>query len=281
VEQGTVLVFDDTLGDTTEQGGAYFITKHTSLEYTDLFSSAAQISLQVVADRLAGVADTPLTLALEHSANGYDWKPKNGVPELWCALGGGVETASFAGGERWPARPSLRFVRLRIDAGDGKNPFALNLKVVVAARMRGERSLPFHGDLDTLREHLPWAELLFSVRGEVLNELRQLVLSTGHLDEEARAGEVIRGLSERSQREVFGLVSRVRKMDVDAKRLLLSLSRGVVELLSTDLEEHEAEHGATARHHHVAHDAGVAESEVATEGELADGAGSHFEADRG
>ena len=240
MRQDAVMVFDDTMGDTTDTGGTYFSTQHTSLEYTDLLSSAAQITLQVVADRLAGSTDTPLSVALEHSANGYDWKPKNDTPELSGAMGGHEKLASLAGGERWPARPSLRFVRLRIDAGDRKTPFAVQLKVYVTARVRGSRSLPLHPDVDVLLERLPRAELLFGVRGEVLNELQQLLLGTSHLAGEARSGEVIRGMRERSKHEVSGMVRRIQRMDVDSKRLLLGLSRGLTELLSADLREHDA-----------------------------------------
>ncbi|KYG09322.1 hypothetical protein BE21_18480 [Sorangium cellulosum] len=156
-------------------------------------------------------------------------------------------TATFAGGESWPGRSSLRFVRLRIDVGDessGSGQFSVDLKVYATVRKRGAELLSWDEDGDVLPERLPLADILFGVRGEVLDELRELVLGAGHLEGEARYAEVIGGMSLRSKREVFGLVRRVQHMDVESKRLLLSVGRGVVKLLSAELGEEEADAGA-------------------------------------
>ncbi|AUX47835.1 uncharacterized protein SOCE26_093600 [Sorangium cellulosum] len=108
-------------------------------------------------------------------------------------------------------------------------------------RKRGAAHLPWDEDQEASLERLPLAELLFGVRGEVLDELRELVLGASHLEGEARHVEVIGGMSLRSKREVFGLVRRIQGMDLESKRLLLSLGRGVVELLSAELGEEDDE----------------------------------------
>ncbi|KYG09323.1 hypothetical protein BE21_18485 [Sorangium cellulosum] len=81
VERSFVMVFDDTLSDMYGAGagppGAGFIRKYTSLEHTDIFSSAGQLCLQAVMQRIGGLSELPLRITMEHSANGYDWKPKH------------------------------------------------------------------------------------------------------------------------------------------------------------------------------------------------------------
>jgi hypothetical protein len=244
------MVFDDTLSDmfvgAAVPEGAYFIRKYTSLEHTDMLSSAGQLCFQAVMDRIGGSRDLPLEITMEHSANGYDWKPKNSGSEVSGVLPANGKTATFAGGESWPTRPSLRFVRLRIDVGDGSGTFSVAVKVYVTIRRRGEELLPWDEDSEDSSEHIPLAELLFGVRSEVLDELRELVLGASHLDGEARYTEVLGSMSLRSKREVFGLVRRVQHMDVESKRLLLNLGRGVVKLLSAELDEEEEDAGARA-----------------------------------
>jgi hypothetical protein len=250
VERSFEMVFDDTLSDmfvgAAAPEGAYFISKYTSLEHTDMLSSAGQLCFQAVMERLGGSADLPLKVTMEHSANGYDWKPKNSGSELSGVLLATSKTATFAGGESWPTRPSLRFVRLRIDVGDGSGQFSVALKVYATVRKRGAELLPWDEDSDALPERIPLAELLFGVRSEVLDELRELVLGASHLDGEARYTDVLGSMSLRSKREVFGLVRRVQHMDVESKRLLLNLGRGVVKLLSAELGEEEEDAGARA-----------------------------------
>ncbi|WP_437656914.1 hypothetical protein [Sorangium sp. So ce1182] len=187
---------------------------------------------------------------MEHSANGYDWKPKNSAPELSGSISPGQDTVALAGGESWPTRPSLRFVRLRIDIGDNIDRFSVTLKVHATVRRRGAGLLDLDEDVDDddSPRPLPLAELLFGVRGEVLDELRELALNASHVDEEARHAEVIGRMSLRSKREVFGLVRRIQGMDVESKQLLLSLGRGVVKLLSAELGEGEEGKGAGAEH---------------------------------
>ncbi|HTN89034.1 MAG TPA: hypothetical protein VL242_35395 [Sorangium sp.] len=251
MERSFVTVFDDTLSDMSAGAVPYlrFIRKYTSLEHTDMLSSAGQLCLQAVMQRIDGIRELPLEITMEHSANGYDWKPKNAGPELSGVLLEDDETATFAGGESWPGRSSLRFVRLRIDLGDpssGSGAFSVALKVYATVRKRGSDFLSWDEEGNFLSERLPLAEILFGVRGEVLDELRELVLGAGHLEGEARYTEVIGGMSLRSKREVFGLVRRVQHMDVESKRLLLSLGRGVVKLLSAELGEEEEDAGARA-----------------------------------
>ncbi|WP_437576465.1 hypothetical protein [Sorangium sp. So ce887] len=255
MERSFVMVFDDTLSDMHEgaavPAGAGFIRKYTSLEHTDMLSSAGQLCFQAVMQRIGGIRDLPLEITMEHSANGYDWKPKYSGSVLSGVLLEDDETATFAGGESWPGRSSLRFVRLRIDVGDasgGSGAFSVALKVYATVRKRGADLLSWDEDGDFLSERLPLADILFGVRGEVLDELRELVLGAGHLEGEARYAEVIGGMSLRSKREVFGLVRRVQHMDAESKRLLLSVGRGVVKLLSAELGEEEEDAGSRAEH---------------------------------
>ncbi|XXY54665.1 hypothetical protein WME91_26385 [Sorangium sp. So ce269] len=246
MEQTVVTVFDDVMSDMALSGGTYFITKYTSLEHTDVLSSAGQIGLQAVMQEIWLLKPLPLTITMEHSANGYDWKPKHSAPELSGWIYPGNDTVALAGGESWPTRPSLRFVRLRIDIGDEQARFSAALKVHATVRRRGAGLLDLDEDVDEddSPKPLPLAELLFGVRGEVLDELRELALNASHVDEEARHAEVIGRMSLRSKREVFGLVRRIQGMDVESKQLLLSLGRGVVKLLSAELGEGEEGKGA-------------------------------------
>jgi hypothetical protein len=237
VKQAVVQVFDDHLADMAPRGGKYRVTKYTSLEHTELLSSADQIGLQAVVGLVSGKAEVPLSITVEHSGNGYDWKPKNAAPEISGAIPSTATTSTLVGGERWPVRPSLRFVRLRIDAGDSANPFALALKVYVSARSRMIR-LPRHEpEPPPLPRRFPRAALLFGVRDETLRELHELVQASQHIEGAARYDQVMSGMSARARHEIARLVVRLRGLDPNSKRLIVSIARGVIRLLSEDPAE--------------------------------------------
>jgi hypothetical protein len=233
VKQAVVQVFDDHLADTTPRRGAYRVTKYTSLEHTDLLASADQLGIQAVAEVIEAGADVPLVVAIEHSANGYDWKPKSPTAEIAGTIPAGAGTATLVGGERWPARPSQRFVRLRIDAGDGDRPFAITVRVLVSVRNRAvpaPRRSP--ADATVPRVPFPTTASLFGVRNEVLREIHDLVLSSQHLDPPARHAHILRNLSLGSANEVTRLVGRLRALDAGSKEILIAMARGLIRLLS-------------------------------------------------
>jgi len=237
VKQAVVQVFDDHMADLAPREGKYLVTKYTSLEHTEVLTSADQIGMQVVVDVISASLDVPLTVTVEHSGNGYDWKPKSATPEISKSIPSAAKTITLVGGERRPVRPSQRFVRLRIDAGDSANPFAITLKLYVSARGREER--PPLPDPNSIRlpEHLTRTALLFGVRDDTLREIQDLVLGSQHLDGAARYDEVIRGMSAQAKREVSQLVGRLRGLDPDSKQLLVGIARGVISLLSAPAEE--------------------------------------------
>lgn len=95
------LVFEDALSDETV----------TSPVWDHLLGSADRLSLQVIAENVSGT-DPMITVTVEQSSDGVNWKAKNILPEIDTTLVPG-DTNVLTGVELGDA-PSRARVRLRV-----------------------------------------------------------------------------------------------------------------------------------------------------------------------
>jgi hypothetical protein len=234
MQQAIVKVFDEYLSDTTPSGGTYLVTTSTSLEHTELLSSADQIGLQAVVHVLSSAGNLPLTIAIEHSANGRTWKRKNVSAEINAALDISTGTRAYVGGEGFPARASQRFVRLRIDVGDGHTPFSVRLVIEASTRTRTKR-LPPTAQVPSPPQPLKFARVMavLGLRQEAILELERLARSADHSSSAERSAFILQSLSGPSKAELWRFVRELRSLDPRSKQLLINAASGLVKLLSS------------------------------------------------
>jgi len=233
MQQAVVKVFDEHLSDTSPSGGTYLVTTYTSLEHTELLSSADQIGIQAVVYVLSSTGNLPVTIAIEHSANGRTWKRKNASPEINATLDISSGSRSYVGGEVWPPRASQRFVRLRIDVGDTHNPFSVRLTIEASTRTRTKR-LPRMEPPPPALPPLKFARVAaaLGIRQQTILELSALAGRATHPTREERSAFVLQGLSMPAQAELGRFVRDLRSLDDRSKRLLVEAASGLVQLLS-------------------------------------------------
>lgn len=217
MRQANAVVFDERLADTALREGAYRISTTTGLEHAELLSRAGRMGLHVVADVALAPAPQPLTIAVEQSADGREWRRRGDEPALAGTLAQG--TTSLVGGDPSPHVPRQRFVRLRIDVGDGRHPFDMQLRVLVTARGRS----PAHADCSCA----PAPERAAPLRRETLVELHGLAREAHHADAGTRLRHVLDHLSPRSRRELESVAKRLASMDSSELRLMEALARGL------------------------------------------------------
>src|SRR6266487_3505065 len=112
----TALVFDDTIHTTT--------SVYTSHAHNDVLGSADKLCIQAVADEIANVTSPTLTVAIEQSADGRFWTPKNGTPEISAASTPSGATTPLVGNDAGTT-PSLCLIRLKLTlGGTGGTPAA-------------------------------------------------------------------------------------------------------------------------------------------------------------
>ena len=99
-----VLVYD---GFVTPGVAAY-----TGVQHADALALGDQVGLQAIVDRGAGGS---FTAAIEHSGDGIAWTQKNPTPEIDAAPIFAGKPTSLYGGEVYPTRQSLAYVRIRIE----------------------------------------------------------------------------------------------------------------------------------------------------------------------
>lgn len=100
------LVFEQVV----HSGTSFF----TSRRFDNIFGSKDVLAINVVADN-ANIRGA-LSVAIEHSGDGINWKQKNATPEINSVTVGTSTNTDVIYGADASFAPNLQFVRLRIDA---------------------------------------------------------------------------------------------------------------------------------------------------------------------
>jgi len=158
----------------------------------------------------------PLSVTLEHSADGQNWQQKNHVPEISGTVPYAGGTIVFYGGERWPALPSQRFARLCLNVGGSVGAFAFHVLIHAVNRTRVSRA-----PRPAAHSHLPGDATLFGARREALTEIQSVLSSTTDALPADRAELLLRRLSPEAHRELHTFQTRLASLDPEAKRAVL------------------------------------------------------------
>lgn len=207
------LVFDGALE--ARGPGAKWAQTYTSVGHTDYLSAPGRLSLSASGEVKSRKA-TPLVVVLEHSADGIHFEPKHDVP----LVAGLLQTGQvLAGGEPLygPSkveRPSLRFSRLRIEAGDRRTPFWLRL--ALRAEKRGEARV--RGSADVPSELRGTA--LFGLRFETLAEAHEVVRASLSSSGRARVEQVFPQLRRETQNDLLRVAVGLSSLDGEQKQLV-------------------------------------------------------------
>lgn len=227
---GTLLVFDERLN---AEGG---IILYTSLEHTDFLSDAERIGIQAIFSASAPATSGTLTLSvhIEQSADGRNWLAKNATPELSGVINMSPIRGqwSLIGGESWPPRPRLRFVRLAININTHfASPPASRLQLFVTAR--SQRSA-------AAREPVVAPPRLVPVtRREAMGRLLGMRPSTfDEVETQLHAvqpgdgpGQLINRLSPSARADLEHVTSNLRNLGPEQKHAALTFTNALASLL--------------------------------------------------
>lgn len=228
----THLVFDETVQDTDPATSTHLVTMYSSLEHGDFLASATRLAFQVVVDVLSIRSDVPLSVTIQHSADGQNWQGKNAAPEVSGTVSRAGGTVQFVGSEPAPSRPSLRFMRLSVNAGGSVGPFAFRVAIYAVHRN-------WTVSRQTAAEHasLPSDHTLFGMRHEVVHEIESLLRMTNDMPARDRHEFLMKKLSARARVEMNALQSRLLSLPPETKRTMLGAAMGTIALLMAPLPE--------------------------------------------
>lgn len=224
------VVFDDIVEDRQPATATHMVTMYTSLEHNDFLASASLLVFQLTADVLVTRNDVPLSVTIEHSADGVNWKSKNPAPEISATVPATARAITFYGGERWPAVPGQRFVRLCLNAGGSVGEFAMNVVIHALGRSRITRARPA-----PTQSSLPGDATLFGMRREAVSDIESVLHAAGEMPHEDRAQFLMRRLSAETHREISAFQARLLALEPASKRSLLHVAMATIGILTAPL----------------------------------------------
>jgi len=237
VKQADTLVFDERLADTSLRGGRYRIMTYTSLAHSELFRGAGRIAIQAMVHLFGSGSDLPVTVTLEHSADGRTFRPKGRQAELDGVIARGTVTSTLVGGEPSPVRPSHQFVRLRIEVGDGIHPFDLRLLLHITARGAPFAEARPRSSVAAVPEGERPPPL--GVARETVREVHGLLRASAHLAPADRQRHVLDRLSEGGRADVARALFRLRALSEAEKHVLAGFAGGLLALAALPSERRE------------------------------------------
>lgn len=223
-------VFDDYVNSNT--------TVYTSLEHTGFLSRADQLVIHAFVYLGSTLTPGSLTVTIEHSGDGRNWKQKNAAAEI----NGGALTASqktiLWGGERSPTRPSLRFVRLAISQSSS---ISARVELHVTARTRSRVGHePCHEPPE--RQVLPLSpnhSLPLPISTRTAAELQRLASDWGHLPPDERLEQIRANVSTEAVRDLHLVTQHLRALPREKKLEAITNARESERLLTLPEEERE------------------------------------------
>lgn len=244
---GTLLVLDERLN---AEGG---IILYTSLEHTDFLSEAEQLGIQAIFSASAVATSGTLTLRvqIEQSADGRNWLTKNLLPEL---TGSVTMTPingqwSLIGGESWPPRPRLRFVRLVVNINTQyASPPASRLQVFVTAR--SQRSAASREPVVAPPRLVPVSRReamgrLLGMRPSTFEEVETQLYAVQPGD---GPGQLINRLSPSARADLENVTRNLRNLGPEQKHAALTFTNALATLLMLPPDRPEpAESSATTQ----------------------------------
>lgn len=234
MNEATRVVFDDVVENTDPATSTHLVTVYTSLEHSDFLASATQLVFQATVDVLSIRNDVPLSVSIEHSADGQNWQSKNAAPEMSGTVPYTGGTIGFTGGERWPVLPSQRFARLCLNAGGSVGAFAFNVTIhsVTRSRVTRVRTGPAHPELRG-------DATIFGVPREVVTEIESVLHAARGLRPEDRHELALRRLSPHAHAELLAFQRRLVSMPVRSKQGLLRVAAATIRILTDSLQSSE------------------------------------------
>jgi hypothetical protein len=245
MHDATRVVFDGIVESTDPVATTHLVTMYTSLAHTAFLAAASQLVFQVIVDVLTIRSGVPLSVTIEHSADGQNWQAKNASPEIATTVRSSGGTQMFSGGEAWPALPNQRFVRLLLAAGGSVAGFAFKVTIWAVRRTRVTRLAR-----PPKKTRLPGDATLFGIPREVVAEFQSALRSVQDAPPGDRFEMVARRLSGRAHGELHAFRHRLSSLDRDSKIALVqaaTLAIGAVMLpppRSPDRQDRSASCGA-------------------------------------